>query len=355
MRKKSAFVWGGLLVAASLALTGCAGSPSATPSSTPETPKETATEPPAESEAPEAGSDLTPVTIGVNQLVTHPSLDATLEGFKKAFEDAGYVAGDTVTYDEQNAQGDQATATTIASKFKSDGVDLVLAIATPSAQASAQSISDIPILFTAVTEPAEAGLVASWEAPGGNVTGTSDLNPVADQIALAKEIAPDAKSIGIIYSSGEVNSEVQVKLAKEEAAKLDLEVKETTVSNSAEVTQAIDTFSGVDIIYVPTDNTVVEGLEAVIQFAEANKIPLIVGEGDSVGRGGLATYGIDYFDLGYQTGQMAIRVLQDGADTASMGVETLDKIGLILNLDAAQRMGVVLSDELIARADEVIE
>lgn len=349
MRKKSVHIWGGLLVAASLALTGCGAkeAPAADPSNS-----EKPADKPAEGDN---SGDLEAVTIGVNQLVTHPSLDATLEGFKKAFADAGFVAGETVIYDEQNAQADQATATTIASKFKSDGVDLVLAIATPSAQASAQAISDIPVLFTAVTEPEEAGLVDSWAVPGANVTGTSDLNPVAEQIELAKEIAPEAKSLGIIYSSGEVNSEVQVDLAKEAAAKLDLEVKETTVSNSSEVTQAIETLGDVDVIYVPTDNTVVEGLEAVIQFAETKQIPLIVGEGDSVERGGLATYGIDYFDLGYQTGQMAIRVLVDGEETASMGVETLDKIGLILNQDAAQRMGVTFSDDLISRADKVIE
>lgn len=350
MRKKSVHIWGGLLVAASLVLTGCGSSK--TPEAEP-TNSEKPAEKPAEGD--NASGDITAVTIGVNQLVTHPSLDATLEGFKKAFADAGYVEGETVNYDAQNAQGDQATATTIASKFKSDGVDLVLAIATPSAQASAQAISDIPILFTAVTEPAEAGLVDSWEAPGANVTGTSDLNPVADQIELAKEIASDAKSLGIIYSSGEVNSEVQVELAREAAKGLDLEVKEITVSNSSEVTQAIETLSDSDIIYVPTDNTVVEGLEAVIQFAESKQIPLIVGEGDSVERGGLATFGIDYFDLGYQTGEMAIRVLKDGEDPATMGVETLSKIGLILNTGAAERMGVTFSDELLAKADKVVE
>lgn len=359
MRKKSAYIWGGLLVAASLALTGCGSTDApADPTTSPETPTESPTEAPETDPTEETeGSDetLAAVTIGVNQLVSHPSLDATLEGFQKAFADAGYVDGDTVTYDVQNAQGDMATATTIASKFKSDSVDLVLAIATPSAQASAQSISDIPILFTAVTEPGEAGLVDSWEAPGGNVTGTSDLNPVADQIALAQEIAPDAETVGIIYSSGEVNSEVQVDLAKEAAEELGLTIKEVTVSASAEVTQAVETLGDVDVIYVPTDNTVVEGLEAVIQFAESKKIPLIVGEGDSVERGGLATYGIDYFDLGYQTGEMAIRILAQDADPATMAVETLDKIGLIVNTGAAERMGVTLSDELVARADKVIE
>lgn len=347
MKKSSALTWGTILVATALTLSACGGTEKpAEPSASPDTSSE------KPSESPNA--DGKSFVIGVNQLLTHPSLDATLEGFQQAFADAGYTDG-TVTFDVQNAQGDMATATTIASKFKSDNVDLILAIATPSAQASAQAITDIPILFTAVTEPEAAGLVKSWEAPGSNVTGTSDLNPVADQIALAKEIAPDAKTVGIIYSSGEVNSEVQVKLAKEAAGGLGLEIKETTVSNSAEVTQAIETLGDVDIIYVPTDNTVVEGLEAVIQFAEAKKIPLIVGEGDSVARGGLATYGIEYLDLGYQTGKMALRVLEEGADPATMGVETLDKIGLILNKGAAERMGVTFSDELVAKADKVID
>ena len=333
MRKTTAHVLGAVLIAASLTLAGCA----------------------ADSRPSASGGDSRKVTIGISQILEHPSLDAARDGFKKAVIEAGYVEGETVTFDQQNAQGEMTTATAIASKFKSDGVDLILAIATPTAQAAAQSVTDIPILFTAVTEPAEAGLVASWEAPGANVTGTSDLNPVAEQIALIKEIAPDAKEIGVIYSSGEVNSEVQVKLARTAAADLGMTLKEVTVSAAADVSQAADTLSGVDAIYVPTDNTVVEGLESVIMVAETNKIPLIVGEGDSVERGGLATYGINYSDLGFQTGLMAVRILKDGADPATMGVETLSKIELVVNTAAAERMGVTLSPELLAKADKTVE
>lgn len=344
MQKRTAHIWGGLLIAASLALTGCGNSADSNDSNSPTTSGSTGD-----------GGALEKLTIGTTQIVEHPSLDAAREGFKQAFYDAGYVEGDTIDFDEQNAQGEMATATAIASKFQSDGVDLILAVATPTAQAAFQAVPDIPILFTAVTEPVEAGLAETWEAPGDNATGTSDLNPVADQIGLIKEIAPDAQTVGVIYSSGEVNSEVQVKLARTAAADLGMTLKEVTISAAADVSQAAQTLSDVDAIYVPTDNAVVEGLEAVIQVAEANKIPLIVGEGDSVERGGLATYGINYTDLGYQTGLMALRILQDGTDPASMGVETLDKIELVINTAAAQRMGVTLSEDLIAKADNVVD
>jgi len=304
----------------------------------------------------DAGSDETPleaVTIGITQIVEHPSLDAAREGFKDALLDAGYTE-DTITFDEQNAQGEMATATSIASKFDADGVDLVLAIATPTAQAAAQSITDIPILFTAVTEPQEAGIVASWDEPGANVTGTSDLNPVEEQIELIAEIAPDAKTVGVIYSSGEVNSEVQVELAREATEKLGLELKEVTVSASADVSQAAESIKDVDAIYVPTDNTVVEALEAVIQVAEQEQILMIVGEGDSVERGGVATFGLNYYELGYQTGKMAARILLEGADPATMPVETQDVMQLIVNEAAAERMGVTLPEEFVAKADELV-
>ncbi|SDR94766.1 ABC transporter substrate-binding protein [Microterricola viridarii] len=336
MKRSRALLSLAIVATAATALAGCA--PAAGPGA---------------SEGGESGTQ--PIRIGISQIVQHEALDAAREGFKKAFTDAGYVDGTDVIYDEQNAQGEQATATTIAGKFATDKVDLVLAIATPTAQAAAQAITDIPILFTAVTEPAEAGLVASWEAPGGNVTGTSDLNPVAEQIALITEVVPGAKTVGIIYSSGEVNSSVQVDMAKDAAKELGLEIKEATVTNSSEVAQAADSLKGVDAIYIPTDNRVTEGLEAVIQFSEANGVPLFGAEGGQVTRGAIATYGINYSDLGYQTGLMAIRILEEGADPASMAVETLDTLEVIINPAAAERMGVTLPASLVDRADQVIE
>lgn len=328
MKRSKTGALGALLLGVSLAATGCGGDTAA------------------------GSSDM--VRIGITQIVEHPSLDAAREGFKRAMTENGYTEGENITFDEQNAQNDQATATSIASKFASDGVDLVLAIATPTAQAAAQAITDIPILITAVTEPEEAGLVDSWDAPGGNVSGTSDLNPVEDQLGLIKELAPDAKTVGIVYSSGEVNSEVQVELAKETAKKLGLELKLATVSNSAEVQQAAESLD-VDALYVPTDNNVVNALESMIQIAESKQIPLVVGEGDSVEGGGLATYGIDYEELGYQTGLMAVKILKEGADPATMPIETLEEIQLIVNKSAAANMGVEIPAALLEKADKVIE
>ncbi len=286
--------------------------------------------------------------VGITQIVSHPSLDAAREGFKRALTDAGVK----VTYDEQNAQGDQATATSIAAKFGSAKLDLVLAIATPTAQASAQAITKTPILFTAVTDPVAAKLVASNEAPGSNITGTTDLNPVAEQIALIKKIKPSATSVGILYSSGEVNSQVQADAAKKAAQEQGLTVVEKTVTATGEVGQAAAAL-GTDAVYVPTDNTVVSGLASVVQVCEQKKLPLVVGEGDSVAKGGAITYGIDYSQLGYQTGQMAVRILTQQAKPATMPVEKQKDLKVYVNQAAAQRMGLTLPDALLEGAEVV--
>ncbi|NKX54537.1 ABC transporter substrate-binding protein [Arthrobacter mobilis] len=294
------------------------------------------------------------VDIGITQIVSHPSLDAAREGFKKALADNGYVGGENVNYDEQNAQGDQATATNIAGKFNTDQKDLVLAIATPTAQAAAQAITDIPVLITAVTDPVSADLVDSLEKPGGNITGTSDLNPVEEQLTLLTRIAPEAKTVGIVYSSGEVNSQVQVDLAKEAAQKLGLEIREATISNSGEVQQAAQSLD-VDAFYVPTDNNVVSALESLIQVAESKKIPVIAAEGDSVERGALATEGINYEQLGYQTGLMAVKILKGEAEPASMPIETASELERVINQAAAGRMGIEIPADVLDSADRVIK
>ena len=289
-------------------------------------------------------------SIGITQIVSHPSLDAARDGFKEGLAEAGIEA----TFDEQNAQNDQATATSIATRFAGADLDLVLAIATPSAQAVAASITDVPVLFTAVTDPVSADLVDSLDTPGANLTGTTDMNPVAEQIALVKRVAPDAQSVGIIYSSGEVNSEIQVELAREAAEQEGLEVVETTVTTTAEVLQAAQTLD-VDAIYVPTDNTVVSGLDSVLQTAEERQIPVIAGETDSVENGALVTYGLDYYELGVQTAQMAAAILTEGADPAAMAVEEQQTPRLVVNPAAAERMGVTLPQDLLDEADEVVE
>ncbi len=307
----------------------------------------------APSSSPSGSAAGTPVKIGITQIVSHPSLNASVEGFKEALADAGYDA----TYDEQNAQGDVQTAATIAGNFATADLDLVLAVATPTAQAAAQAITDKPVLFTAVTDPVGAGLVKSLKDPGGNVTGTTDAPPVEDgdnpatkQMSLIKQIVPDAKTVGIVYSSGEANSLTQVKWAKEAAKSMDLEIKEATVTTSAEVQQAAESLS-VDAYYVITDNTVVSALDSLLTVAESKKVPTIAAEGNSVADGCVGSWGISYHDLGYQTGEMAAKVLAGEADPASTPVEDAKNLELYLNLAAAKKQGVTIPQSVIDEAD----
>lgn len=315
-----------VLAAAALALTACA----------------------SDSDTSASGDDTKTYRIGITQIVTHPSLDAARDGFTQAIKDAGLE----VTYEQENAQGDQGVNTSIANKFKAANLDLVLAIATPTAQATAQAITDTPILFTAVTDPVAAKLVKSMEAPGGNVTGTTDMNPVAEQIKLVKQVKPEAKSVGIVYSSGEINSQVQVDLAKKAAAEEGLTVVEKTISSTAELQQAANSIKA-DAFYVPTDNNVVSGLGTLIQVAQSAKIPVIAGEGDSVRKGAAVTYGIDYQELGKQTGQMAVRILKEGANPATTPVESLKNMTYYVNKAAAERQGVTIPEDILAKANVV--
>lgn len=316
---------------AALALSACGGAGST----------ETATD--SAGSTADAGQSY---TIGVSQIVTHDSLDASVEGFKAALADAGLTVG----YDDQNANNDQTVAANIAGTFAAGDYDLILAVATPMAQAVAQAITDTPVLFTAVTDPEGAGLVDTNEAPGGNVTGTSDANPVKEQLELIKEIVPDATSVGVVYSPGESNSVVQVEWVKEAAPDLGLEVVEAPAVTTADVQQAADSLD-VDAIYLPTDNTVISSIDSVLQVGESKQIPVFAAEGDSVAKGAIATYGLSYYQLGYQTGEMAVRILTEGADPATMPVETQQDLLLYLNLGAAERMGVTLPQSLIDQAD----
>lgn len=296
-----------------------------------------------------------PLRVGVTQIVEHPALDAARQGFIDRLAELGYEEGTDVVYDIQSAQGDFGTALTIAQKFAADGVDLVLAIATQAAQAAAQVLRDTPILITAVTDPVAAELVDSIERPGTNVTGTSDLTPVRAQLELLTMLAPSARRVGVIYNAGEVNSVVQVNLAKAAAADLGLEVVEATAANSSEVLSAAQSLVGrVDALYVPTDNTVVSAIESVVLVAERARLPLIAGEDLSVEQGALATVGIDYYQLGRQTADMALRVLQ-GENPAEMSIEYQNEINLVVNLSAAQRMGVTIPEDLLANAARVID
>lgn len=332
-----------------LSVTAC-GQQSATPAANP-TPA-----PSTETSAQAPAGDAKQLTIGIAQFVEHPALDAAREGFISQLAKNGYEKDKQVKIDVQSAQASMDTAIQIAQKFEADKVDLVLAIATPTAQAAAQTSKEIPILFTAVTDPVAAGLVGAMDKPGANVTGTSDMNPVEEQLKLVKELKADAKSVGIIYSSGEVNSKVQVDAAKAVAGKLGLEVVEAAVTSATEVKQAAESMVGkVDAFYVPTDNLVVSSIAAVIGVAESQKMPVIAGEENSVKSGAIATYGIDYTKLGEQTADMAVKVLKGEAKPADMAVEVQAEMKLVLNKKAAEKMGVTIPQAMLDRAGEVIE
>jgi putative ABC transport system substrate-binding protein len=306
-------------------------------------------------EAPQ-GEEAKQVKIGIAQFVEHPALDAAREGFIAQMAKNGFEQDKQVVYDHQSAQASMDTAISIAQKFEADQVDLILAIATPTAQAAAQTSKEIPIVFTAVTDPVEAGLVSSMEKPEGNVTGTSDMNPVEEQLKLIKEIKPEAASIGVIYSSGEVNSKVQVDAAKEAAGALGLTINEAAITSATEVKQAAESMIGkVDAFYIPTDNLVVSSIAAVLSVAEEQKIPVIAAEENSVKSGAIATYGIDYTKLGEQTADMATKILKGEAKPGDMPVEMQAEMKLVINKTAAEKMGVTIPQSMLDRAAEVVE
>ena len=289
-------------------------------------------------------------TIGVTQIVEHPSLDAAFEGFQKAIEDAGL----NVEYDKQNAQNDNSSNSTIANNLAGAGVDLIFANSTPSAQAAASATQDIPIVFTSVTDAVAAELVASNEEPGGNVTGTTDNHPdaIPNTMKFLKEKL-NAKKVGMIFNSGEQNSRLQVDNVKEILADMDMEVVEASVATSADVKQAAESLIGsVDSFYIITDNTVVSALESVISVANDNKIPMMVGEFDSVKRGGLGAYGFEYYDIGYEAGEMAVKILKGEETPESLPVQLPQNLKLVMNEDAANEIGLKIEDDWEA---EIVE
>lgn len=281
--------------------------------------------------------------VGISIFVDHPSLNAATDGFKAALEESDL----TIEYTEQNAQADMNTAKTIAQNLVNNNVDLIFANATPSAQAAASETNEIPIVFTSVTDPVGAELVASMEEPGENITGTADMHPdaIPNTIKFIKE-EMDATTIGTIYNAGEQNSVAQVNMMKEAAGNTDLTIEEAVVANSSEVNQAVNSLIGkVDVIYIITDNTVVSSLETVISAAQENDIPLFVGELDSVDRGGFAAYGFNYYDIGYEAGQLAIQILKDGKSPSEIPAQYPQNLKLVINKQAAEEMGIELKPE----------
>ncbi|WP_411747602.1 ABC transporter substrate-binding protein [Psychrobacillus psychrotolerans] len=281
--------------------------------------------------------------IGVTQIVEHPSLNAAYEGFQKAIEDAGLE----VEYQYENAQNDNSLNSTIANNLVNSGADLIFANSTPSAQAVAALTEDIPIVFTSVTNAVDAELVDSMESPGGNVTGTVDTQPdaIPNTIAFLKNEL-GAKNVGMVFNAGEQNSRSSVDAVKEEMAKVGLNVVEASVSTSAEVKQATESLIGkVDSLYIITDNTVVSALESVVDVANEHKLPMMVGEFDSVKRGGLGAYGFEFYDIGYEAGEMAVKILKGESKPADLAVQYPQNLKFVLNKDTVDALGIEVKDE----------
>lgn len=289
----------------------------------------------------EQGTEQT-YTIGASQFVEHPSLDAAFEGFKQALADQGLE----VEYDFQSAQADQTNALTIAQSFSSDQVDLIFANATPSALTALQATKDIPIVFTSVTDAVSAGLVTAMDSPGDNITGVVDMHPdaVKNTVQFIDQYFEGA-TVGMIYNTGEQNSVVQIESVKQAAEGTSLSVVERTVSTSAEVQQAATSLVGeADVFYIVTDNTVVSALESVVGVANEQDIPLVVGEPDSLARGGFATYGIDYYTIGYRSGEMAADILTGEKQPNEIAVEYPPEMQLFINKEAATEQNITWQD-----------
>lgn len=285
-------------------------------------------------------SKATNVNVGILQYMEHDSLSKAREGFVSELEEAGYVEGENLTVNYQNAQGDQANLQSMSESLVGEN-EVILSIATPAAQSLATVTQEDPILFTAVTDPVDAGLVADNEHPGGNVTGTSDMVPIEEQITLLLSLAKDAKTIGIIYNSSEPNSKIQADLAQEAIEAERIEVKILTVTTTNDVQQVMTTLAQeVDAVYIPTDNTLASTMPTVGEIALEYKLPVVPGSAEMVEAGGLATYGINYEELGRQTAQMALQIIEEGADPAEMPVETSNKLELVINEEVADSLGI---------------
>jgi len=304
-----------------------------------------------------AASSAASYRVSVSQFVEHPALDAVLKGFQDYLAEEGLAA----TYMIHNAQANMATAGQIGTQIMGEQPDLILAIATPSAQAVAQAFKKAPhmrttpFLFTAITDPLKAGLVSDLQHPGGNTTGVSDKLPLDEHLGMVLRFYPDLKKLGILYNAGEANSKVTVQGIRAIGKKRGFDVIDATVSKSSDVYQATKSLVGrVDAVFVPTDNTVVSALESAVKVCTEAKLGLFCADVDSVKRGAVAAMGFDYYKHGRQTGAMAKRIFE-GARPGDMPVETQKDLELHLNLDSARQMGVAIPAAMVEEADKIYE
>ena len=299
-----------------------------------------------------AGGSDGKMKVGVVQIVQHPALDEANKGFVEALEKRGLK--DKIEIDQQNAQGDQSNLRTIANRFVSGKYALIGAISTPAAQAMANATGDIPIICTAVTNYETAKLMKSEAAPDGDITGTSDRGPMEKEVQLIREIQPDAKRVGIIYNSSEINSVIQAKKLHEICEPLGMSVKELTVNSINDIQQVAESFAGeVDAIYVPTDNVVASSIPTLMAVANANKIPVYGAEVGHVQNGVLASESISYYDIGYQAGEMAADVLEGKKKISELPVEAADKSTLYINAEEMKTLGIQIPQSVLDRAEMI--
>ncbi|MCW3639667.1 ABC transporter substrate-binding protein [Burkholderia cenocepacia] len=293
-------------------------------------------------------------TVKVLSIVDHPALDAIRDGVRAELKAEGY-GDDKLKWEYQSAQGNTGTAAQIARKFVGDKPDVIVAIATPAAQSVVAATKSVPVVYSGVTDPVAAQLVKGWGSSGTNVTGVSDKLPLDRQVALIKRVVPNAKTVGMVYNPGEANSVVVVKELKEILAKQGMTLKEAAAPRTVDIGPAAKSLIGkVDVIYTNTDNNVVSAYEALVKVANEAKIPLVAGDTDSVKRGGIAALGINYGDLGRQTGKVVARILK-GEKPGAIASETSSNLELFVNTGAAAKQGVTLSPDLVKEAKTVIK
>lgn len=294
-------------------------------------------------------------SVAVTAIVEHPALDAVRDGIQDALKKAGYESGKNLKWQYQSAQGNTGTAAQIARKFIGDKPDAIVAIATPSAQAAVAATKTVPVVFSAVTDPVVAKLVSSWEPSKTNVTGISDMLALEKQIALIQQVVPGVKRVGMVYNPGEANSVVVVKQLQKLLPEHGMTLVEAAAPRTVDVSSAARSLIGkVDVIYTSTDNNVVSAYEALVKVGQEAKIALVASDTDSVKRGAIAALGINYRDLGEQTGRMVVRILQ-GEKPGDIAVESSDKLELYVNPSAAEKQGVKLSPALINSAAQVVQ
>ena len=292
--------------------------------------------------------------VAITAIVEHPSLDQIRDGVKDELIDSGYKLNENLTVQYKSAQGSSATAAQIARQFVSAKPDVIVAIATPSAQATAAATKQIPVIFAGITDPVAAKLIKNWQPTGTNITGVSDYQEIIPQIDFMKKIVPNVKSVGYIYSPSEINSTMVLKNLQIHLSKQNISLVAVPAQRTADISTAAITLKGkVDLIYTTTDNNVVSAYESLVKFANENKIPLLASFPDAIERGAVAAYGMSYYDVGRQSGKLVVRILK-GEKPGNIAPELGQSLRLVINADAAKKQGVNLSTEIIQSAYKII-